>query len=58
MPYVDGAMIKKLTTAVTLASVGAFASTTTAKPKITMAQARATALKKAPGTIKSEELEN
>ena len=54
-------MIKKLITAVTLASVvalGAFASDTTAKPKITMAQARATALKKAPGTVKSEELEN
>lgn len=28
------------------------------KPKITMAQARATALKKAPGKVKSQELEN
>jgi len=36
-----------------------FAATTTAtKPKITMQQARAIALKKAPGTIKSAELEN
>jgi uncharacterized membrane protein YkoI len=39
-------------------SVGAFAAATTAKPKITMEQARATALKRAPGTVKSEELEN
>ena len=39
-------------------SVAAFAATPTAKPKITMAQARATALKKAPGKVKSEELEN
>jgi len=54
-------MIKKLTTAFTLAGVvafGAFAADTTAKPKITMEQARATALKTAPGKIKSEELEN
>ena len=35
-----------------------FAATTATKPKITMEQARAIALKKAPGTIKSEELEN
>jgi uncharacterized membrane protein YkoI len=39
-------------------SVGAFAAATTAKPKITMKQARATALERAPGTVKSEELEN
>lgn len=39
-------------------SVAAFAGTVTQKPKITMAQARATALKKAPGTVKSAELEN
>ena len=38
-------------------SIAAFAGTTTQKPKITMAQARATALKKAPGTVKSAELE-
>ncbi|HWW61200.1 MAG TPA: PepSY domain-containing protein [Thermoanaerobaculia bacterium] len=31
---------------------------TAAKPKITMKQARAIALKKAPGAVKSEELEN
>ncbi|HKS25113.1 MAG TPA: PepSY domain-containing protein [Thermoanaerobaculia bacterium] len=35
-----------------------FAATTATKPKITMQQARAIALKKAPGTIKSAELEN
>ena len=41
-----------------LMSFSAFASTTsTMKPKITMAQARATALKKAPGKVKSAELE-
>jgi uncharacterized membrane protein YkoI len=39
-------------------SLGAFAGTTAVKPKITMEQARATALKKAPGKVKSEELEN
>src|SRR5437879_1402948 len=45
--------------AASLLTAGAFATaTSTAKPKITMAQARATALKKAPGTVKSEELEN
>jgi uncharacterized membrane protein YkoI len=43
--------------ATTLITAGAFAATTTMKPKITMAQARATALKKAPGTVKSSELE-
>ena len=37
---------------------GALAATATVKPKITMAQARATALKKAPGKVTSEELEN
>ena len=54
-------MIKKITTAFTLASVvalGALAANTTAKPKITIEQARATALKKAPGKVRSEELEN
>jgi uncharacterized membrane protein YkoI len=39
-------------------SLSAFAGTTAVKPKITMEQARATALKKAPGKVKSEELEN
>jgi len=41
-------------------SVTAFATTTstTVKPKITMEQARTIALQKAPGKIKSEELEN
>lgn len=40
-------------------AVSTFAATTTAtKPKITMSQARAIALKKAPGKIKSAELEN
>jgi uncharacterized membrane protein YkoI len=39
-------------------SVAAFAGTTTTKPKITLAQARAIALKKAPGKVRSEELEN
>lgn len=34
------------------------AALSTAHPKITMRQARAIALKKAPGTVKSEELEN
>ena len=42
--------------AASLMSFGAFASTNM-KPKITMAEARATALKKAPGKVKSEELE-
>jgi ribosomal protein S3 len=56
-------MYKKIATAFALASIvtcGAFAATTTAKPhtKITMAEARATALKKAPGKVTSEELEN
>jgi uncharacterized membrane protein YkoI len=39
-------------------SLAAFAVTTTVKPKITMDQARVIALKKAPGKVKSEELEN
>ena len=43
-------------TAALLLTAGAFAAT--AKPKITMAQARTTALKKAPGTVKSAEIEN
>jgi uncharacterized membrane protein YkoI len=43
--------------ATTFVAAGAFAATTAVKPKITMAQARATALKKAAGTVKSEELE-
>ena len=50
-------MSKKLIVALSLVSlvtVGVYA----AKPKITMAQARTIALKKAPGTIKSAELEN
>lgn len=44
----------------TIVTCGAFAATTAKPPhtKITMAQARATALKKAPGTVKSEELEH
>ena len=36
----------------------AFAATPAGKPKITMEQARTIALKKAPGKIKSAELEN
>ncbi|HXH37858.1 MAG TPA: PepSY domain-containing protein [Thermoanaerobaculia bacterium] len=53
-------MYTRITTAFALAAIlagGAFAATT-AKPKITMAQARATALKRAPGTVTSAELEN
>jgi uncharacterized membrane protein YkoI len=38
-------------------SLSVFAGTAAVKPKITMEQARATALKKAPGKVKSEELE-
>ena len=41
----------------TVVTFGAFAAGSGTKPKITMAQARATALKKAPGKVKSEELE-
>ena len=57
-------MFRKIATAFAFATVltaGAFAATTTTtkpQPKITMEQARATALKAAPGTITSEELEN
>ena len=53
-------MNKKLATAFALTSlltVGAFAATTKQQPKITMAEARATALKRAPGKVTSEELE-
>lgn len=55
-------MFRKITTALAFAAVlsaGVFAATTTTKPqpKITMDQARATALKRAPGKITSEELE-
>jgi hypothetical protein len=39
-------------------SVAAFAAATTQKPKITMVQARAIALKKVPGAVRSAELEN
>ncbi|HEY2325770.1 MAG TPA: PepSY domain-containing protein [Thermoanaerobaculia bacterium] len=54
-------MNRKTITAVlttTLITAGLFAGTAKVKPKITMSQARATALKTAPGTVKSEELEN
>lgn len=55
-------MYKRITTAVAFATVltGSAFAATQAKPhpKITMAQARATALKKAPGKVTSEELEN
>jgi uncharacterized membrane protein YkoI len=44
--------------AATAVTVAAFAGTTTQKPKITMKQARAIALKRAPGTVKTAELEN
>ena len=43
--------------AVAALTVSAFAADTTAKPKITMQRARTIALKRAPGTVKSEELE-
>jgi len=53
---------KKITAAFAFATIvtcSAFAVTAAKpQPKITMAQARATALKKAHGTVKSEELEN
>jgi hypothetical protein len=56
-------MHRKITTAFAFATIvtcGAFAATTAKPPhtKITMAQARATALKTAHGTVTSEELEN
>ncbi len=55
-------MYKKIATVFAFAAIvtgGAFAATTARlQPKITMAQARATALKRAPGKVTSEELEN
>lgn len=54
-------MQRKILTAVTAAMLvagGVFAAGTQAKPRITMAQARATAIKTAPGKVKSAELEN
>jgi len=56
-------MKKKIITTFAFASIvtcGAFAVTAAKPPhtKITMAEARATALKKAPGKVTSEELEN
>jgi regulator of RNase E activity RraB len=55
-------MLRKITTTfafATLLTAGAFAAATAKPhPKISMKQARATALKTAPGTVKSEELEN
>jgi uncharacterized membrane protein YkoI len=56
-------MNQKITTAFALAAIlttSAFAASTATKPhpKVTMAEARATALKKAPGKVTSEELEN
>lgn len=48
-------MTKKIAAVLLLTTVTGFAAP---KPKITMKQARATALKAAPGKIKSEELEN
>ena len=58
-------MYKKITKVfafISILAAGAFAATaakdTKPQPKITMEQARATALKKAPGKVTSEELEN
>lgn len=50
---------KIITTVATviLAAGGVFAAGNQAKPKITMAQARETAIKTAPGKVKSAELE-
>jgi uncharacterized membrane protein YkoI len=48
--------MKTLTAAIAM-SIVAFAAIAAPKPKITMTQARAIALKKAPGTVKSAELE-
>jgi ribosomal protein S3 len=42
----------------TLVTLVAFGANSNTKAKITMSQARATALKKAPGNVKSAELEN
>jgi hypothetical protein len=56
-------MHKKIATALiatVVCTAGAFAATTTSakpQPKITMEQARATALKRAPGKVTSAELE-
>ena len=53
-------MQRKIITAVAAAILvagGVFAADTHAKPKLTMAQARATAIKTAPGKVKSAELE-
>ena len=53
-------MQRKIITAVAAAMLvagGLFAASSHAKPKITMAQARATAIKTAPGKVKSAELE-
>jgi uncharacterized membrane protein YkoI len=50
------AMRKTIVTFVTLVSFAAVLSAAE-KPKITMEQARAIALKKAPGKVKTEELE-
>src|SRR6476659_2387856 len=51
-------MTKKITTVFAFAAILTASAATSAKPKITMAQARVTALKKAPGKVTSEELEN
>jgi len=61
--YKGDNMHKKIITAFAFASIvtcGAFAATPAKPPhtKITMAEARATALKKAPGKVTSEELEH
>jgi uncharacterized membrane protein YkoI len=50
---------KSIAAFIAVAAVAAvsFAATTTEKPKITMEKARAIALQKAPGKVKSEELE-
>jgi len=57
---VFGTMNRKLLTTLSLTAVLTVAGIAGAaqKPKITMKEARAVALKVAPGTIKSEELEN
>ena len=54
-------MKNKITTSIAaglLIAAAAFAASPGQKPKITMAEARATALAKAHGTVKSAELEN
>jgi hypothetical protein len=53
--------MKPIAVAVLFTALTAFTATAATHPpktKITMAAARATALKKVPGTVKSEELEN